>query len=160
MKKSARIYKLDHRIFIHANKKTVTTLPIFSQPLFEFSIETEKSILGMALRKCLEAWTEGHPQPSREELKKVNDPLIELAGEKNSKSFFSKVIDIPVKLNEDVISFYPTINKGWEAGFIPANSGPIECNHFSKLQDETLGELILEALSKSFDKPEENSHPA
>lgn len=153
MWKTINISQLDRRLFINANKKTVTTLPIFSQPLFEFSIDSDPSVLGKAVRKCLESWTEGHPQPDREALKHINDPLIELAGKKSPKDFFDKIKSIPTKLVDNTLSFYPTINNGWKEGFSVAEGGPVVIQDINKSTDFQIGNALINALSMSFDKP-------
>lgn len=151
MWKTINVSQLERRIFINANKKTVSSLPIFSHPLFEFNIGTDPSDLGKAIRKCLNAWTEGHPQPSREELKKINQPLIELAGKKSSKEFFSSIKSLPTKLVDNTLSFYPTINNGWKAGFSALEGGPIVIENISESTDFQIGEALLKALAQSID---------
>lgn len=131
--------------------RTITSTPIFSQPLF--SDNTSSVVLGMAVRKCLDSWTEGHPKPTREELKRINDPLIELAGEKSSKSFFIKISYVPAKQVDSTLSFYPTINNGWKAGFAAVESGPIVLEKIHEKTDLEIGEALLIALSQSSDKP-------
>lgn len=149
MWKTIKINQLNSRVFIYANKKTIRTLPIFSQPLFEYSIDTNPEILGKAVRKCLECWSEGHPQPTKEEMKKLNNPLIQLSGEKSAKAFFSKTKLLAAKLVDKELSFYPTINTGSKKGLKAAESGPIVIDNIDLTTDHNLGLALLEGLNKS-----------
>jgi hypothetical protein len=148
MQKKAGSYLLRDRIFIHGKKKTTQGLSMFSYPLFELSLDDLPEAIGEKVRECLEAFLEGNQPPSREELKKINDPMIQLAGEKTTKGFFTKVKDVPINLTNNRITFFPTENHGWKDGFKNTQHPNIELDYGSAT-NEDLGKALLKAFELS-----------
>jgi hypothetical protein len=148
MRREAEAYQLKNILFLHGKKRTDRTVPILSEPIFQFDNDDQVSKIGNTVRECIEAFSEGHPHPSREEFKKVNDPLIKLAGEKTPKSFFSKVKWVGIVEKGGKISFAPTENHGWKEGFKNTEYSNIELDYASAT-NEDLGKALLKAFELS-----------
>jgi len=148
MRKEASAYLLNDRVFVHAKKRTIKTVPIFSEPLYELSLSDPPVTMGNKIKECIEAFSEGHDHPSREDFKKTNDPTIRLAGEKTPKAFFTKVKYVPITLMGDKIIFYPSVNKGWKDGFANTEHPNIELD-YSIATNEDLGKALLRAFELS-----------
>jgi hypothetical protein len=148
MRREVEAYQLNDMLFLHGKKRTNRTVPILSEPVFQFNKDVQVFKIGSTVRECIEAFSEGHPHPPREEFKKVNDPLIKLAGEKSSKSFFSKVKWVGIIEKEGKIIFAPTENHGWKDGFKNTQHANIELDYASAT-DEDLGNALLKAFELS-----------
>jgi len=147
MRKSIGAYQLGSRIFIHPKKGT-QSVPALAEPVYELSTDDPPILIGEKVRKCIEAYEPGRERYDREKWKTVNDPLIKLAGEKNSKAFFTKIKDVPTVLIENKITFSPTENKGWKDGFGWTEHSNIELD-YSTATDEDLGKALLKAFELS-----------
>ncbi len=148
MRREIEAYQLKDKLFLHGKKRTDRTVPILSEPVYEFDQGVDASKIGKTVRKCIESFYENYPHPSREEFKKVNDPLIKLAGEKSSKAFFTKAIWVGVIEKDGKISFSPTENHGWKEGFKQTEYSNIELDYTSAT-DEDLGKALLTAFELS-----------
>lgn len=147
MKKSIGVYQLSNKIFIHAKRGT-ESVPAFSEPLYELNIEDSPELVGKKIRECIEAYEPGRERFDRERWKTVNDPLIKLAGEKDSKSFFTKVKNPQVVLLGDILHLSPRDNHGWKEGFKKTEHPNIELDYTSAT-DEDLGKALLKAFELS-----------
>jgi hypothetical protein len=147
MKKSIGAYQLGNRVFIHAKKGT-ESVPAFSEPLYELCIDDSPEIIGERIRECIEAYKPGRECYDREKWKTANDPLIKLAGEKDSKAFFTKVKNPSVVLLGDVLHFSPRDNHGWKEGFKKTEHPNIELD-YTKATNEDLGNALLKAFELS-----------
>ena len=148
MRRELEAYQLKDKLFIHGKKRTDRTVPILSEPVYQYDSESDAVLIGKTVRECIESFYEGVPHPSREEFKKVNDPLIQLSGEKNSKAFFTKVKWVGVIEKDGRISFIPTENHGWKEGFKKTEHPNIELD-YSIATDEGLGNALLKAFELS-----------
>jgi len=147
MKKSIGVYKLNDRIFIHAKKGT-QSVAAFSEPLYELDVSDSAEKIGNKVRECIESYQQGNDRYDREKWRTVNDPLIKLAGEKDSKTFFSKVLNPLVVLLNGVIHFCPRENHGWKDGFKESQHPNIQLD-YSTATDRDLGVALLKALELS-----------
>lgn len=148
MRRELEAYQLKDQLFLHGKKRTDRTVPILSEPVYKYDNGTDATVIGKTVRECIESFYKGYPHPSREEFKKVNDPLIKLAGEKSSKSFFTKVRWVGVIEKDGKISFAPTENHGWKKGFKNTEHPNIELDYASAT-DEDLGKALLKAFELS-----------
>jgi hypothetical protein len=114
MKKSIGAFVLNGNIFLNSKRTTNQGMAILSEPIYKLSLSDDSRIIGEKVRICLESYSDDKltPHPSREGFKLMNDPLVKLAGEKSSKSFFTKVKDVEVVLIDSVLYFTPTENHG------------------------------------------------
>ncbi len=145
MRRELEAYQLKDKIFLHGKKRTDRTVAILSEPVYQFDQDVDASKIGKTVRDCIESFYEGYTHPSKEEFKKVNEPLIKLTGEKNSKAFFTKVKWVGVIEKERKISFAPTENHGWKNGFKQTEHPNIELD-YSTATDEDLGKALLKAF--------------
>lgn len=157
MKKSIGVYLLNDKIFIHSKIGT-QSVPAFSEPLFEIDFNSDNKLIGEKIRECIESYQQGaRERYGREKWKTVNDPLIKLAREKNSKSFFAKVKNPNVVLINDILYFNSTENHGWKDGFKGTSFPNIELV-YSQATDEDLGAALKKAFELSSivgqDKPD------
>lgn len=147
MKKVADGSLLGNRIFINSKKGT-QSVPALSEPIYELSIDDSPEIIGAKVRKCIEAYEPGKERYDREKWKTANDPLIKLAGEKDSKGFFTKIKHIPILVRDGKITFFPRDNHGWKEGFKKTEHPNIELDYTSAT-DEDLGKALLKAFELS-----------
>jgi hypothetical protein len=148
MRREIEAYQLKDKLFLHGKKRTDRTVPILSEPVYQLNKDVDVSKIGKTVRDCIESFYEGYPHPSREEFKKVNDPLIKLAGEKSSKAFFTKAKWVGVIEKDGIISFSPTENHGWKDGFKQTKYTNIELD-YSMATNEDLGKALLKAFELS-----------
>lgn len=147
MRKSIGAYQLGNRVFIHAKKGT-QSVPALSEPIYELSMDDPPELIGEKVRECIEAYEPGGERYDREKWKTANDPLIKLAGEKNSKSFFTKVKNPLVVLLGDVLHFSPKDNYGWKEGFKQTRHPNIELDYLTAT-DKDLGKSLLKVFELS-----------
>ncbi|MFN6087998.1 MAG: contact-dependent growth inhibition system immunity protein [Cyclobacteriaceae bacterium] len=146
MRKEINAYQLDKRIFVHSKKGT-QSVPAFAEPLYQLSTDEDPILIGKKVRECIEAYQPGSERYTREDWKKVNDPLIKLAGEKSSKAFFKKVLYVPISLINDKLTLFPSVNAGSD-GFKNTEHPNIELD-YSAATDEDLGKALLKAFELS-----------
>jgi hypothetical protein len=90
MKKSIGAFVLNGNIFLNSKRTTNQGMAILSEPIYKLSLSDDSRVIGEKVRICLESYSDDKltQHPSREGFKTMNDPLVKLAGEKSSKSFF------------------------------------------------------------------------
>jgi predicted nucleotide-binding protein (sugar kinase/HSP70/actin superfamily) len=147
MKKVADGSLLGNRVFINSKKGT-QSVPTLTEPIYELSIDDSPEQIGEKVGECIEAYQPGSERYDREKWKTVNDPLIKLAGEKDSKAFFTKVKNPSVVLLGDVLHFSPRDNHGWKEGFKKTEHPNIELD-YTKATNEDLGNALLKAFELS-----------
>ena len=150
MKKSKGAFVLNDSIFLNSKKTTNQGMAILSEPIFKLALNDESKLIGEKIRICIESYNDDKltPHPTKDGFKTINDPLIKLAGEKSSKSFFTKVKDVEVVLIANVLYFTPTDNYGWKEGFKKTKHPNIELDH-ATATDEDLGKALLKAFELS-----------
>jgi hypothetical protein len=147
MKKIADASLLGNRIFLNSRKGT-RSVAALSEPIFELDIGDSPSDIGCKIRECIESFQPGNERYDREKWKTVYDPLINLAGEKNPKAFFTKVKNVPILYLDDKITFFSRDNYGWKEGFKKTEHPDIELD-YANATDEDLGRALLKAFELS-----------
>jgi hypothetical protein len=150
MKKSIGAFVLNDNIFLNSKRTTSQGMAILAEPIYKLSLNDDSKVIGEKVRMCIESYNDDKltPHPTRGGFKTINDPLIKLAGEKNSKSFFTKIKDVEVVLVDKVLYFTPTENHGWKEGFKKTKYPNIELD-YSTATDEDLGKALLKAFELS-----------
>lgn len=138
---------LGKRIFINSKKGT-QSVPALAEPIYELSVEDSPELIGAKVRECIEAYEPGTDRYDREKWKTVNDPLIKLAGEKNSKGFFNKIKYVPILVRDEKITFFPRENHGWKEGFKQTEYPNIELD-YTNATNEDLGNALIKAFELS-----------
>jgi hypothetical protein len=149
MRREIRTYKLGNNIFMHGTKRSVLNfMPLPSEPVYELDYQSDLSVIGNTIRKCIESCGEGQKHPSRDEFKTINDTLIKKANQKNSKSFFPKVLSVPISEIDGTITIYPSENHGWKDGFKNSEHPNLELD-YKIASDEDLGKALKQAFEWS-----------
>lgn len=143
-------FVLNDKIFLNSKKTTNQGMALLAEPIFKLALTEDPKLIGEKGRKCIESYNndKSTPHPTREGFKTINAPLIELADEKNAKSFFSKVKNVDVVLIDSRLFFTPTNNHGWKEGFKKTRYPNIELDYASST-DEDLGKALLKAFELS-----------
>jgi hypothetical protein len=89
MKKIADASLLGDRIFLNSRKGT-RSVAALSEPIFELDISDSLEKIGCKIRECIDSFQPGNERYDSEKWKTVYDPLINLADEKNPKTFFPR----------------------------------------------------------------------
>lgn len=150
MKKSIGTFLLDDKVIINSKKTTNQGMGIIGDLIYKLSISDEFKLIGEKIRLCLESYNDDKSasHPTKEGFKNINNKLVEIAGEKNSKSFFTKVKNPIVVLINNTLFISPMDNYGWKEGFKKTIYPNIELD-YSTATDEELGRALIEAFEKS-----------
>jgi hypothetical protein len=148
MKKSIDVYLFGELIFMNAKKKTTMGLDIFALPVSKLPLSESFEVVGEKMKETLSQYLINQQHPSKEEWKTFSKPLIDLANCKTAKAFFEKVKYVPVSLENNCLTFYPTINKGMKEGFKNTEQPNIELD-YNSANNEDLAKCLLKAFDLS-----------
>jgi hypothetical protein len=131
--KMAMAYKRGKRTLLHASSRTTAGVWILSAPVVAAD---EDTYLGRLILEALDRSQENVPHPTSWE--GGLDPLLEVAGTKNWKTFVKSTRCVGIEFETNRVTFLPMKNLGAKDGFVPLegkrrSSAPVEMELASAL---------------------------